>query len=394
MHHCKRFCAFFLTLCLLTLTGCTVRGEAVSGGASGSLSGSVMPEPDSAASMTLIGIALAGSAEDGDSLSGQADELQAALQEAGFAVEAAYAGGDGDTQSRQLSAMIEDECAILIVEAVEAAAIDDALTAAGQAGIAVLSCGAALDNSAVTCSVGTDYAAMGAAQAAYLVEALGLDGDGGNACTLELVVEDSAAGAQIYEGAMAVLEPYLTAGQLTIPSGQQSYEEVSTSDGADRMTALLSGWYADGEPLDALLTTGNDICDAAMTTLLSAYRGSVYPVVVGTQCALESVQWLSDGYLAMTTLTPEVSYPASLLAQIRQIRRGETPEDSLATGETVTGENLTALLVDTGLYTVSISGQVTEGNGEPEEADAEDVSAVEYEPEDELSGESGDGDGS
>ncbi|MCD8342044.1 MAG: substrate-binding domain-containing protein [Clostridiales bacterium] len=390
MNHIKRFCAAFLTLGLLALTGCTVQGSAA-----GSSSGSTLPEPDSTASMTLIGIALAGSAEGDDSLDGQAAELQTKLQDAGFSVEMAYAEGNGDTQSRQLNAMIEDECAILIVEAVDADAIDAALTSAGQAGISVLACGTSLDNSAVTCYVGTDYAAMGAAQAAYLVDALGLDDEdaGSDTYILELVVGDTTADRLIYEGAIEVLDAYLTGGQLTILSGQQSYEDVATADAAGRMEDLLTTYYSGEENLDALLTTGNDSCSAALTTLHSAYRGSVYPIVVGAQCGLESVQWLSDGYLAMTTLTPEVRYADQVLTQIRQIRSGETAEDYLATGETVTADNFLELLVDSGLYSVSLTGEVTEGASEETEddTDTEEVPVVDYEAEDDLEGDSSEG---
>ncbi|MCD8143212.1 MAG: substrate-binding domain-containing protein [Clostridiales bacterium] len=393
MNHIKQFCAAFLTLALLALTGCTVQGNAVSGSAS--LSGSTPPEPDATASMTLIGIALSGSAEEGDSLNGQATELQTRLQDAGFSVEIAYAEGDGDTQSRQLNAMIEDECAILVVEAVDADAIDDALTAAGQAGISVLACGTALDNSAVTCYVGTDYAAMGAAQAAYLVEALGLDGEdaGSDTYTLELVAGDTAADQLIYEGAMAALDEYLSSGQLTIPSGQQSYEDVATADAAGRMESLLSSYYSDGENLDVLLTTSNETCSAALTTFHASYKGSVYPIVMGAQCGLESVQWLSDGYLAMTTLSPEFNYADQVLTQIRQIRSGETAEDYLAAGETVTEANFLEALVDSGLYSVSLTGEVTEGESENTEegTDTEDVPMVEYEAEDDLEGDSSEG---
>ncbi|MCD8126027.1 MAG: substrate-binding domain-containing protein [Clostridiales bacterium] len=388
MNHIKRFCAAFLTLGLLAFTGCTVQGSA----ASGSGSDSTLPETDSTASMTLIGIALAGGAEGNDSLDGQAAELQTTLQNAGFSVEVAYAEENGDTQSRQLNAMIEDECAILIVEAVDADAIDDALTAAGQAGIAILACGTSLDNGAVTCYVGTDYAAMGAAQAAYLVEVLGLDGEdaGSDSYTLELVAGDTAADRLIFEGAMEVLNEYLTSGQLTIPSGRQSYEDVATADAADRMEDLLTTYYSGGENLDVLLTTSNETCSAALTVFNDSYKGSVYPIVVGAQCGLESVQWLSDGYLAMTTLTPEVSYADQVLTQIRQIRNGETAEDCLATGEVVTADNFLEVLVDSGLYSVSLTGEVTEGTSEEsgDDTGTEDVPVVDYEAEDDLEGDS------
>ncbi|MCD8086894.1 MAG: substrate-binding domain-containing protein [Clostridiales bacterium] len=412
MKHVKRFFTAFLTLSLglMALTGCTVGEDTSSSGssaasesASASVSASVSdaqsegltPEADATANMTLIGIALAGSAEAGDSLNGQAEELQSLLQDAGFSVEMAYAEGDGSTQSLQLNAMIEDECAILIVEAVNADAIDSALTSAGEAGISVLACGTLLDHSAVTCYVGTDYAAMGAAQAAYIVEALGLDAEdaGDETYTLELVAGDTDVDRLIYEGAMEVLETYLTAGQLTIPSGQQDYADVATADAAGRMETLLTTYYSGGENLDVLLTTSNETCAAALTTLHASYAGSVYPIVVGAQCGLESVQWLSDGFLAMTTLSPEVTYPEQVLAQIQLIRSGEAVEDCLTAGETVTGDNFLELLVDTGLYSVSISGEVTEGASQETEeedsgdtGDAEEVPMVEYEAEDDLDG--------
>lgn len=377
----RKLCAAALSLGLVAVgSGCSFFGSDSSNQSGSGTRG------ESGAIMTLIGLAMPGA--EGESEVGE--NLQALLKEAGYSVELAYAGGDSDTQLRQLDAMMEDECALLIVDAVDAGAMEDYLDANAVPGVAVMAYETYLDSDSILCYLGTDYAAMGKAQAEYLVETLQLDSEDAadKVFTLEAVAGETAVDELIYQGAMEVLSPYVEAGRLTIPSGAATYSAVKTGDATAYLEQVLSTYYDDETELDALVTTSNKTADGALTAITNSYLGSIYPLVTGALCGLESAQWLNDGYLCMSTLEPELDLAAQAVQLAAQLRGGEA-EDVLVEGSVVTMDNFQELLIDTGIYAISAAGAVTYGTGEdsapaPDQADGEDADMVDLEGEGDI----------
>lgn len=378
----RKLCAAALSLALAAAgSGCSFFG-----GDSSNQSGSGTLGEPAITNMTLIGVSMPGA--EGESEAGEA--LQALLKEAGYSVELAYAGGDSDTQLRQLDAMMEDECVLLIVDAVDAGAMEGYLEASVTPDVAVMAYETYLDSDSILCYLGTDYAAMGKAQAEYLVETLQLDSEDAadKAFTLEAVAGDTAVDELIYQGAMEVLSPYVESGRLVIPSGANTYSAVRTRDAAAYLERVLSAYYDDGTELDALVTTSNETANGALTAIANSYVGSIYPLVTGALCGLESAQWLNDGYLCMSTLEPELDLAAQVVQLAAQFHTGEA-EDVLVEGSVVTMDNFQELLIDTGIYAISTAGTVTYGAGEDsaptaDQADGEDADMVDLEGEGDI----------
>jgi putative multiple sugar transport system substrate-binding protein len=357
----------FLSACSLTQQG----GDASQSTPSGSQSAVVSGETP-AAQMTLIGLSAAG--EESTTVS----SLQQQLQSAGYNVEPAYAKESSDTQISQLRAMVEDDCALILVEAVDAEAVCQWLDTLNDPSLTVVAYGTPLNHSKVAYYLGADYAAMGQAEANALVEQLHLD-DEENAptapLTLELVSGTTSADELVFQGAMEVLTPYLESGALTVLSGNTTWDTVSTDTPTDYLSEVLSASYLDVCELDALLTIGEDTAAQSIACLQSSYTGSVYPLTVGALGGTASLQAIYSGFLATTTLLPtqeELELSDQAASLIQAVRSGKSAEDVLVEGLTIDQNNFEELLVDTGRYTVDEFDVVSPADGSADATQSED----------------------
>lgn len=340
------------------------------------------------AGTTVVGISMSGSQD------ASAEQLKTDLEGAGYGVVLSYAGGDSNTQVNQLNDMMKSKCSILILDAVDQDSADHWLSSQAasvnngdgtgaassvtpqEAGFQVIACDTYLTSSLVTAYIGTDYRAMGAAQGNYLAEALGLTGE--TAPTTPLVVEfvagDSELDALILEGAMEVLGPYVESGSLVIPSGNTTFEAVSSESPAAYISSLITTTYAADAEIDAIVTTSSAVADAVLNVLQEQYTGSVYPIVSSALCDLAGAQSLRGGFLSMTSIEaplPE-DWGAQAAALVQQIKDGEAVSDVLTAGTAVTKENFDEVLIQSGLFAYDDADQLVEGSGVPAEPAAGD----------------------
>ncbi|WP_345730734.1 sugar-binding protein, partial [Cryptosporangium minutisporangium] len=167
-----------------------------------------------------------------------------------------------------------------------------------------------------------DNTRVGVLQGTYLVNALGLK-SGGGPFTIELFAgaADDNNSKLFFDGAMSVLQPYLTDGRLVVRSGQTSFEEVTTrrwsaAVAKTRLTRLLDEHYASAR-LNAILSPNDDLTRGLLEAVQAAgYRGSTLPKVTGQDAELASVRLIASGEQGSTVFkdTRELAKVAAQMA--------------------------------------------------------------------------------
>ncbi|MCD7843161.1 MAG: substrate-binding domain-containing protein [Clostridiales bacterium] len=307
-------------------------------------------------SMIMVGIAMA--SEETSSVAGEA--MQSALEESGYTVELAYAES-ADDQSSQISAMVEDGASILIVDPVDPEAASETLTSVtvDVSDVAVIAYRDPLEDGAANSYVGRDYYAMGQQEAEHLVDRLLLE-TRDDSITLEIVAGKGSSAEEAFEGAMDVLQPYIDAGTVEIPSGNTSVEDCQTDDAAAWAEEMFSGLYSDQE-LRAIMCLGEGQAVEVVDTILTSYTGTIYPVVTGSDCSAETLAYMSSNLLDMVSYSDDDPVIEQTLATVETIVAGATvDEEYLLDNTAVTTDTYLELMVESGLYTANDDGTFTE----------------------------------
>lgn len=316
------------------LMGCAGGGD--------SSSSASLTTPKGKTSMTMIGVAMSGTEMEGDD--GQC--IRDALQQAGYTVELAYAGGNSQTQASQLGAILEDGASALIVQAVDSEAAAKALSGADVSNVTVIAMDTPISGKNINYYVGCDWHEMGRAQARRVAERLKLDTREAP-ITVELLTDGSAGGAMALEGAMEIFQPYIEAGLLTIPSGRMTPEDCHGEDTVQAVQVLLSNYYQKQE-LDALLCLGDAQAVEAISTLKTEYRGGSFPVVTASGWQEDYESLMNNYLLEMTSFNRSDHAREQALKLLQSILAGETPKSQEVTTAPVTldRDNLGDYLVD------------------------------------------------
>ena len=239
----------------------------------------------------------------------QGDRLVEGFEKAGYATLIEYAEDDASKQAMQIENMITKGAQVLIIVAVDGAALTDACEKAKEEGILVIAEDRLITNTdAVDYYVTFDLVKMGALQGQHIVDALDLENKEGP-FNLELVSGDQADPNAVlfYNGAMEVLQPYIDSGKLVIKSGQSSYDVTAipgwaTEKAAERMDNLLSGFYSDAQ-LDAVLVAADCLAFGVVPSLENAGYGKdglAMPVITGQDAELAAIKNIKAGKQSMT----------------------------------------------------------------------------------------------
>ncbi|MEO8095897.1 MAG: substrate-binding domain-containing protein [Pseudolysinimonas sp.] len=244
--------------------------------------------------------------------------LRDRLQAVGYTVDVRMADGDIPTQVRQVDELLAAGPRALIVAPVDVTSLTAVIDGADP-DLEVISLGTMVrDTGAVDGFVGFDAALEGQLQARSLLQGLGLVDDAGAAVTdapagpfeVELFAGslDDERTEPSFAAAVSVLQPYVDAGTLVVPSGQLSLEDATTlrGDGATaaaRMRQLVTDSYPTGLPA-AVLTPSDEIARAVADVLLEdgAVAGVDFPVLSGRGAELRSLAALVDGRQYATLL--------------------------------------------------------------------------------------------
>ena len=298
--------------------------------------------------------------------------MQKELEAAGYTVDLQYASNDVQTQISQIENMINSGCNVLVVAAIEASSLGEAMDMASEAGIPVIAYDRLIMNTdAVSYYATFDNYKVGTVQGEYIEKELDLKNTS-DKFTMEITAGDPGdnnAGF-FYQGAMDVLQPYIDNGTITVKSGQTEFSDVATAQWAtetaqSRMENILSSYYADGTDLDICLCSNDSTALGVENALAANYNGK-YPIVTGQDCDIENTKNMIAGKQSMSVFKDTRTLASQVVKMVGQILSGsevdvndtETYDNGkkvvpafLCEPTLVTSSNYIEILVDSGYYT-------------------------------------------
>ncbi len=306
------------------------------------------------------------------------------LEDAGFTVDLQYANDDIPTQGQQIDQMITQGANVLIIAAIDGTALATQLETAASQGIKVIAYDRLIrDSKNVDFYVSFDNFKVGVAQGSSLLNGLGiLDADGNDTgekgpFNVELFggSPDDNNATFFWEGAMSVLQPYIDSGVLVVPSTQTAFDQAAIlrwqqETAQKRMEDLLTANYQGGTKLDGVLSPYDGISRGIITALQNnGYSGTIgdgFPVVTGQDAEIASVKLIQDGVQFSTIFKDTRTLAEQAVTAAKDLLAGTEPEANNTTDYdngvkvvpsylldvvTVTADNITEALVDTGYWT-------------------------------------------
>ncbi|MFA5852511.1 MAG: sugar-binding protein, partial [Spirochaetales bacterium] len=214
---------------------------------------------------------------------------------------------------------------------------------------------------------------VGVIQGQYIEKALGLK-EGKGPYNLELFAgsPDDNNALFFFNGAMSILNPYIAAKKLVIPSGQKDFTVIATQswDSAKaqaRMDNLITANYASGKKLDVILSPNDSVAIGVIAFLKNAGYGpgKPYPVLTGQDCDKANVKAMIAGQQSMSIFKDTRTLAAQVVDMVDSIMAGRyaTVNDTKTYNNGVKivpsflcdpvyadKNNYKALLIDSGYY--------------------------------------------
>lgn len=256
------------------------------------------------------------------------------LEAKGYTVDLQYAEDDIPTQKSQIENMITKGAAVLVIAAIDGSTLSDTLDAAAAGGVKVISYDRLLVNTdAVSYYATFDNRKVGQLQAESLVDGLKkLKGEGPYNIELFAGSPDDTNSFYFFQGAMDVLQPMIDAGEVVIPSGQVTQEEVGTLrwDGAvaqARMDAILAANYTDGKTLHGVLSPYDGLSRGILSALTAfGLTGKDLPVVTGQDAEAASIKLIVSGDQYSTILKDTRELAKVAAGMVDAVLAGKEPE--------------------------------------------------------------------
>ena len=326
--------------------------------------------PAAAASGNKVGVAMP--TKDLQRWNQDGSNMQAELEAAGYEVDLQYASNDVATQVSQIENMINGGCSALVIASIDGESLTTVLESAKSAGIPVIAYDRLIMNTdAVSYYATFDNYMVGTKQGQYIVDTLDLDNaDGPFNMEITGGSPDDNNAKFFYQGAIDVLQPYMDAGKIVVPSGQIDFATVGTPGWAtetaqSRMENILSSNYADGTNLDIALCSNDSTALGVENALAANYTGE-YPVVTGQDCDIANVKNMIDGKQSMSIFKDTRTLASQVVKMVGQIMSGSDVDvNDTETYDNGTGvipsylcepvfadiNNYKELLIDSGYYT-------------------------------------------
>lgn len=301
--------------------------------------------------------------------------MKTQLESAGYEVDLQYAGDDVPTQVSQIENMIAGGCSVLVIAPIDDSTLTSVLSGAKEKNIPVIAYDRLIkDTDAVTYYASFDNWKVGTMQGQFIVDMLDLENEDGP-FNIELFTgsPDDNNVNFFFGGAMEVLQPYIDAGKLVVPSGQTSKEQCatmgwSTEESQKRMENLISsqGYSPTGTQLDAVLSSNDSVANGITNALVNAgYTAEDFPVLTGQDCDITSMKNMLAGTQGMSVFKDTRTLAAQVVKMVESIMGGTEPEmndhESYDNGTGIipsflcdpvvcTLENYEDLLIDSGYY--------------------------------------------
>lgn len=302
--------------------------------------------------------------------------LKETLEEKGYEVDLQYANDDIPTQVSQVENMIANGSDVLVIAASDGSALTGPLQEAADNDIPVISYDRLLTNTDnVTSYVTFDNVGVGRLQGQYIVDKLGLDlNDTSKTYNMEIAAgaETDSNSLYFYNGAMEVLQPYIDAGIINVPSGQIEFSKVSTlnwesAKAQERMENILTANYSTGEHLDIVLASADGLSYGVLAALEGAgYTAENMPIITGQDAETMAIKNILDGKQTMSIFKDTRALASKTVEVIEATLNGEEVEyndtETYDNGnfvvptitldpQAVDADNYQELLIDSGYYT-------------------------------------------
>ncbi|MCR4694622.1 MAG: sugar-binding protein [Pseudobutyrivibrio sp.] len=327
-------------------------------------------DTSSAATGTKVGVAMP--TKDLQRWNQDGANMQSELEAAGYEVDLQYASNDVQTQLSQVENMINSGCNVLVIAAIEASSLGEAMDMAAEAGIPVIAYDRLImDSDAVSYYATFDNYKVGTVQGEYIEKTLDL-ANADKTFTMEITAGDPGDNnaSFFYQGAIDVLQKYIDDGTIVVKSGQTDFADVATAAWAtenaqSRMENILSSYYADGTNLDIALCSNDSTALGVENALAANYSGE-YPIVTGQDCDIENVKNMIAGKQSMSIFKDTRTLASQVVKMVGQILSGSTVDvNDEETYDNGTGiipsylcdpvyadkDNYKELLIDSGYYT-------------------------------------------
>lgn len=256
------------------------------------------------------------------------------LEALGYKTDLQYADNNVQNQIAQLENMITKGANVLVIASVDGSALSDVLQKAHDAKIPVISYDRLITKSAFVDYYATfDNFKVGVLQAGYIETALALK-DGKGPFNIELFAgsPDDNNAKFFFDGAMSVLQPYITSGKLVVKSKQTAYAQVGTLrwDGATaqaRMDNILSKNYTSAK-VDAVLSPYDGISIGIISSLKGVGYGTAsqkMPIITGQDCEVASVKSIIAGEQTSSIFKDTRVLAAKAAEMADAVLNGKTP---------------------------------------------------------------------
>jgi putative multiple sugar transport system substrate-binding protein len=296
------------------------------------------------------------------------------LEAAGFQVDLQYAEDDIPTQVSQVENMVTKGVQMLVIAAIDGTALGDILNTAEESNIPVIAYDRLIrESGAVDFYTTFDNFKVGVQQAESLVAGLKGTGDGPYNIELFAGSPDDNNATFFWNGAMSILEPLIASKEMVVVSGQTDFEQAAIlrwdpATAQKRMEDLLTKSYTT-ETVDGVLSP----YDGLSLGIIAALKANGYgdgdkplSIVTGQDAEIQSVQSILAGEQFSTIFKDTRELAKVTVGMIEAIANCEEPEVNDTTTYdngvkvvpsyllepiTVTKENVTEVLVDSGYYT-------------------------------------------
>lgn len=261
--------------------------------------------------------------------------IEKKLLEQGYTVNLQYANNEPDLQVKQIDAMVQQGCKVIIIASVDAYALSDVLDRAKSEGAKIISYDRLIMNTdAVDYYATFDNMAVGTMQGEYIENKLGLK-EGNGPYNLEIFAGDMADNNTLFlfEGSMDVLHPYLKNGQLVIRSGETELKQCSIPRWSDtlskeRMARILATHYTDAN-LDVALCANDSTALGVLGALLEAGYNTPerkIPIITGQDADKKNMAAMLRGELTMTIFKDTRILAEQTVNMVNAIIAGKEPE--------------------------------------------------------------------
>jgi putative multiple sugar transport system substrate-binding protein len=300
------------------------------------------------------------------------NNIKSQLEDAGYSVDLQYAENSIPTQVSQVENMVTKGADILVIAAIDGTALGDVLETAESQDIPIISYDRLIrDSEAVDYYSTFDNEKVGVLQAESLVEGLKAQGEGPYNVELFAGSPDDNNATFFWNGAMTVLQPMIDSGDIVVPSGQTDFEQAAIlrwdpATAQKRMEDILTGTYA-SKKVQGVLSP----YDGLSLGIIAALQGNGYtqadlPVVTGQDAEVQSVQSILADEQYSTIFKDTRELAKVTVDMIKAVGADEEPEVNdtetydngvkvvpsyLLDPVTVTKDDVTKVLVDSGYYT-------------------------------------------